>query len=100
MLVREVIRVILLPPPASKLNGYAERWIRSVRDECLSKGIPIGQDMLRDAIHEYVGHRHFEKSSRTGKALITPCAVVKGQNPITCGFRPWAILNYYERLAV
>jgi hypothetical protein len=40
------IRVIRLPPRSPNLNAYAERRVRSVRDECLSKVIPIGQGML------------------------------------------------------
>ena len=43
MLAREGIRVIRLPPRSPNLNAYAERWIRGVRDECLSKVIPIGE---------------------------------------------------------
>jgi len=40
---RERIEVIRLPPRSPNLNAYAERWVRSVRDECLSKLIPGGR---------------------------------------------------------
>jgi transposase InsO family protein len=39
-LKREGIEVIRLPPRSPDLNAYAERWIRDVPDECLSRLIP------------------------------------------------------------
>ena len=101
MLAREGIRVIRLPPRSPNLNAYAERWVRSVRDECLSKVIPIGQGMLRRALREYVAHHHLERNHQgLGNALITPCAIVEGQER-TIGRRSrlGGILNYYERVA-
>jgi len=39
MLVREGIRVIRLPPMSPNLNAYAERFVRSIKDECLDRMI-------------------------------------------------------------
>jgi hypothetical protein len=36
------------------LNAYAERWVKSVKDECLSKIILFGERSLRQALSEYV----------------------------------------------
>ena len=47
MLVREGIEVIRLPPRSPNLNAYAERFVRSIKEECLSKLIPIGLEMVR-----------------------------------------------------
>lgn len=47
---REGIEAIRLPPRSPNLNAYAERWVRGVRDECLSTLIPIGQGTLRRAL--------------------------------------------------
>ncbi|MDH3317063.1 MAG: hypothetical protein OEN48_15155 [Betaproteobacteria bacterium] len=49
----EVIRLRLL---SSDLNAYAERFVRSIKEECLGKMIFIGQASLRRAISEYVTH--------------------------------------------
>ena len=101
MLVREGIRVIRLPPMSPNLNAYAERWVRSVRDGCLSKVIPIGQRMLHRALRGYVTHHRLERNQQgRGSALITPCSAVGGQDR-TIGRRSrlGGILNYYERVA-
>jgi len=52
--------VIRLPPRSPNLNACAERCVRSVKEECLSRLIPIGQGMLRGALREYVAHYHLE----------------------------------------
>ena len=101
MLVREGVRVIRLPPRSPNLNAYAEPWVRSVRGECLSKVIPIGQRMLRRVPREYVAHHHFERNHQgRGNALITACSAVGSQDQTISRYsRLGGILNYYERLA-
>jgi putative transposase len=98
---REGVEVIRLPPRSPNLNAYAERWVRSVREECLSKVIPIGQGMLRRALRQFVEHHHLERNHQgLANALITPCAIAERQNR-TVGRRSrlGGILNYYERKA-
>ena len=72
-----------------------------MRDECLSKVILIGQGMLCRALREYVAHHHLERTHQgLGNVLITPCAIVKGQDrTIDRRSRLGGILNCYERLA-
>jgi putative transposase len=36
-----------LPPRSPNLNAYAERWVRSVKEECLSRLIRFGEASLR-----------------------------------------------------
>jgi putative transposase len=72
-LTREGVEVIRLPPRSPNLNAHAERWVRGVRDECLSKLIPIGQGMLRRALREYGAHFHQERNHQgLGNLLIMP----------------------------
>ena len=101
MLAREGIRVIRLPPRSPNLNAYAERWIRGVRDECLSKVIPIGEGMLHRALREYVAHHHLERNHQgLSNTLITPRPVVHGQGrSVIRRSSLGGILNYYERIA-
>lgn len=46
-LAREGVLVIRLPPRSSNLNAHAERFVRSSKDECLSRVVPIGRGMVR-----------------------------------------------------
>ena len=51
-----------LPPRSPNLNAYAERWVRSVKEECLSRVILFGEASLRHALYEYVEHYHHERN--------------------------------------
>jgi transposase InsO family protein len=48
--------VIRLPPMSPNLNAYAERFVRSIKDECLDRMIFVGQASLRRAVAEYLDH--------------------------------------------
>jgi putative transposase len=49
-------KVIRLPPMSPNLNAYAERFVRSIKDECLDRMIFVGHASLRRAVREYVDH--------------------------------------------
>jgi transposase InsO family protein len=54
--------VIRLPPRSPNLNAYAERFVRSIKEECLDRMILIGQGALRRSITEFVLHYHHERN--------------------------------------
>ena len=58
-IVRKVIR---LSPRSPNLNAYAERFVRSIKDECLNRMIFVGQASLRRAVSEYMAHYHGERN--------------------------------------
>ena len=62
MLKSAGIEPIKLPPRSPNLNAHAERFVRSIKDECLSKIVPIGEHHLRRAVEEYAEHYHFERN--------------------------------------
>jgi len=52
---RELIKTgsvnpLRLPARSPNLNSYAERWVRSVKEECLSRLILFGESSLRRAL--------------------------------------------------
>jgi putative transposase len=61
-LKREGIGIIRLPPRSPNLNAYAERSVRSVKEECLSKLTPVGPRILERYLREYVKHYHQERN--------------------------------------
>ena len=65
------VETIKLPPRNPNLNSYAERFVRSVKSECLAKMIPLGERHLRNAVAEYTEHYHAERNHQgLGNQLI------------------------------
>jgi transposase InsO family protein len=63
------VQPLLLPARSPNLNAFAERWVRSVKSECLSKLIIFGEAALRRAITEFLEHYHYERNHQ-GKANL------------------------------
>ncbi|HWN68895.1 MAG TPA: integrase core domain-containing protein, partial [Haliangium sp.] len=51
-----------LPPSSPNLNAYAERFVRSIKGECLGKLVLLDENHLRTVVREYVAHYHTERS--------------------------------------
>jgi hypothetical protein len=67
------VEPLVLPARSPNLNAYAERWVRSVKEECLSKVVLFGKRSLRRALSEYVEHFHAERNHQgKGNALLFP----------------------------
>lgn len=59
---REGVEVICLPPRSPNLNAYAERFVRSIKEECHNRIIPLWETSLRTAVREYAAHYHDERN--------------------------------------
>jgi len=101
MLKNSGVKPVRLPPRSPNLNAYAERWIGSVRRECLARVIPLGERHLRQIVQQYVAHYHQERNHQSlGNKLIAPMndnaanggCVVRSQ-------RLGGVLSYYHRKA-
>jgi putative transposase len=67
------VSALRLPARSPNLNAFAERFVRSVRQECLRKVIPLGERHLREVVAEYVEHYNGERNHQgLGNRLITP----------------------------
>jgi putative transposase len=84
-----------------RLNAYAERWVRSVKEECLSKVILFGERSLRRALNDYVDHFHAERNRQgKGNILLLPRNTDRGrEGPVRCRERLGGLLRYYHREA-
>ena len=56
------VKPIMLPAKSPNLNAYAERWVRSVKQECLSKLVLFGEGPLQRSLTEYTAHCHLERN--------------------------------------
>jgi putative transposase len=50
------VNPLRLPAGSPNLNSYAERWVKSVKEECLSRLILFGESSLRRALQQYLEH--------------------------------------------
>jgi Integrase core domain len=95
-------RLPFFRPRSPNLNAYAERWVRSVKEECLSNVILFGEKALRHSIGEYVEHYHKERNHQgRGNELILPFPR-SGQmrdGPIKCRERIGGLLKHYYKKA-
>jgi transposase InsO family protein len=96
------VKRVVLPPRSPNLNAYAERWVRSVKDEALSRMILFGEASLRHVLTHYVAHFHHERNHQ-GKdnVLLFPaaCQDTERKGPIECRERLGGLLKYYTRKA-
>jgi len=97
------VKTLALPPRSPNLNAYAERWVRSVKEECLAKLILFGERRLRRALQQYVAHYHEERNhqGKQNRLLFPlPNRRASGENGIVrCKERLGGLLKYYEREA-
>ena len=94
------IRVVLTPYRAPNANAYAERFVRSIKEECLDRLIPFGERHLRRAVTEYVEHYHRERNHQgLDNALIDDRRRRPTGRRSRCWPRLGGLLNYYEGAA-
>ena len=97
------VRRAPLSPRSPDLNAYAERWVRSVKEECLSKLILLGESSLKRALQQYEVHYHEERNHQgKGNTLLFPSQaqpVGSDQGSVQCQERLGGLLKYYHRQA-
>lgn len=93
------VGLIRTPFQAPNANAYAERFVRSIKEECLGRMILFGEGHLRHTIDEYLAHYHSERNHQgIGNELID------GQPTVSFGAvrsvdRLGGMLRYYHRAA-
>jgi transposase InsO family protein len=93
------VNIVLCPPRAPQCNAIAERFVRSIKEECLSRLICFGEVHLRSAISHFVAHYNRQRNhqGRENKLLTPQFLPIEGQ--IACEKRLGGMLNYYYRKA-
>jgi transposase InsO family protein len=97
------VRPVVLPPQSPNLNAFAERWVRSVKQECLSKLVLFGEASLRRALAEYTEHYHQERNHQgKGNLLLFPTygqRQSRERAKFRCRERLGGLLKFYTRAA-
>ena len=96
------VKCMPLPARSPNLNAHAERWVRSIKEECLSKLILFGENALRRVVSDFLEHFHQERNHQgMGNALLFPVpATCEGapSKAIRCRERLGGLLKYYGRI--
>jgi len=98
----ERIKAIALPPRSPNLNAFAERWVRSVKEECLSKLILFGERSLKRALHHYEMHYHMERNHQGKENLLLfpgPSRPTEQRGKVRRRERLGGLLKFYESSA-
>jgi len=97
------VKCLQLPRRSPNLNAFAERWVRSVKQECLSKLILFGEASLRRGLTEFLAHYHSERNHQgKGNILLFPAKreLQAGiESTVQRQQRLGGLLNYYARAA-
>jgi transposase InsO family protein len=94
------VTLVRLPARSPNLNAFAERFVGSVRAECLARMVPLGEAHLRAALRAFVDHYHEERPHQgLSNALIAPKTTVVGHGSVRCRERLGGVLKFYYRAA-
>ena len=89
-----------LPARSPNLNAFAERFVGTVRAECLGRIVALGEGHLRAAVRSFVDHYHEERPHQgLDNALVAPKTTSIGSGPVRCWERLGGLLMFYYRQA-
>ena len=92
---------VRLPPRSPDLSPNLERFMRSVKEECLERMVFFGERSLHAAVVAFLIHYHAERNHQAlGNRLIDPGEEVgRTTGKVACRERLGGILRYYYRKA-
>jgi putative transposase len=102
-LAKQGIRAEVLPVRSPLCNAHMERWIQSLRRECLDQFVPVGLGHLDHLVSEYIEHYHNDRPHQgLGNRLLgdprTPGHDSPGnEGEVVCHPRLGGVLRHYER---
>ena len=92
------LRVIQTPYRVPNVNAHAERFVRSIKEECLDRLIPVGERHFHRAVAEFVAHYQCERNHQgLGNELIERPPEHEPIGRIRRRSRLGGLLNYYAR---
>jgi transposase InsO family protein len=94
-------KVVRFPAHSPNLNSLAERFVLSIKSECLERMVPLGETHLRRPVAEYKIHYHHERNHQgLGNGLIDGGHHdAAGTGAVVRRERLGGLLNFYHREA-
>jgi transposase InsO family protein len=93
------MRVVQTPYQAPNANAYAERFVRSIKEECLDRIIPIGEGHFRRAVSEFVAHYQRERNHQGLENVLIEATPTTGVGRVHRQSRLGELLSFYTRAA-
>jgi hypothetical protein len=98
------VKSVRIPASSPNCNPFAERFVRTIRNECLNNFVVFGERHLRHLLREYLAHYLGERFHQgLDGRLIAPSIASENDNSeteaIRCRSRLGGLLNYYHRVA-
>jgi putative transposase len=98
------VKCVPIPAQSPNCNGYAERFVRTIRAECLDQFVIFGERHLRYLVQQFVKHYMAERYHQgIGGRLIQSWPAPSNDNgsigPIRCRSRLGGVPNFYHREA-
>ena len=91
----ESVRLLARSP---NLNAFAERFVRSIKSECLDRMILIGELSLRRAVDQFVEHYHQERNHQgLENNIIEPEFGSAAKGRVNCREGLGGLLRYYHQ---
>lgn len=94
------VRVVQTPYRAPNCNAHAERFVRTIKEECLDRLVLIGEARLRRTLTEFGAYDHHERNHQgIQNRLIAPAPTGPPGAGVRCRTRLGGLLHYYHRAA-
>jgi len=94
------VKIVVCPPRVPQCNAYAERFVRSIKEECLSRFVFFSEGHLRKTILIFIDHyRHRRNHQGIENKLIEPPEFLPKTGHIRCQKQLGGVLTYYYREA-
>ena len=95
------VKPVRLPPRSPNLNPHIERFMLSIKAECLSRLILFGEKMLRRSVSGFLQHYHAERNHQglRNRLIDAGDEVSRVEGQIACRERLGGLLRYYYREA-
>jgi hypothetical protein len=97
------VKSVTIPAQSPNCNPYAERFVKTIKYECLNQFVIFGEHHLRYLIKECVEHYMTERFHQgIGGQLIRNVGPTNGNGAdgkVACRSRLGELLNYYHREA-